>query len=127
MTQPLDKEKAAVSLITCEELKQMMDEGADLVLVDTRLESSYKRDPRIKGAINIPDTALTPMTEQVIEIKLMELAWEKTIVFYCDCSDDSGSTFLAEKLIGTGFDADKVKVLTGGLPRWLELGYPTEK
>lgn len=125
MTEP-QSAQVAVPLITCEELKKMMDEGADLVLVDTRLESNYKRDPHITGAINVPDTALPPMTEQVIEIKLMALPWDQTIVFYCDCSDDSGSTYMAQKLIGIGFDVENVKVLTGGLPRWLELGYPTE-
>jgi len=120
-------DQTAVPLITCEELKKMMDEGIDLVLVDTRLESSYKRDPHIRGAINIPDAALPPMTEQIIDIKLMELPWDQTIVFYCDCSDDSGSIYLAQKLIGTGYDVDNVRVLTGGLIRWLEMGYPTEK
>ena len=66
------------------------------------------------------------MTEQTIEAKLMGLPWNQSIIFYCDCSDDSGSMYLAQKLIDTGFDADNVKVLTGGLIRWRELDYPTE-
>jgi rhodanese-related sulfurtransferase len=131
VTYPPDEEKtpseAAVPRITCEELKQMMDEGVDLVVVDTRWEGAYKREPHIKGAVNIPGTILPPMTEQIIEIKLMALPWDKTIIFYCDCLDDSESIELALKLIETGFDADKVKVLTNAWPRWRELGYPTEK
>lgn len=118
--------QSAVPMITCEELKKMMDEGAELALVDTRLESSFQREPHIKGAVNIPDTALPPMTEQIIEVKLTGLPWDQTIVFYCDCSDESGSIYLAQKLIDTGFDVDNVRVLAGGLPRWQELGYPVE-
>jgi rhodanese-related sulfurtransferase len=134
--QPPDKDKSsaeeqsaqeAVPRITCEELKRMMDEGVDLVVVDTRWEGSYKRGPRIKGAVNIPGAAMPPMTEQIIEIKLMALPWDKTIVFYCDCADDSESTMLALKLIETGFDAEKVKVLTKAWPRWVEMGYPVDK
>jgi rhodanese-related sulfurtransferase len=123
----MTEEQSTVPMITCEELKKMMDEGADLVLVDTRLESGFQRDPHIPGAINIPDTTLPPMTEMTIEAKLMSLPWDQTVVFYCDCSDESGSIYLAEKLINTGFDAENVRVLAGGLIRWLELGYPTEK
>ena len=119
-------DQSPVSLITCDELKKMMDEGTETVLVDTRLESSYKRNPHIRGAVNIPDTVLPPMTEQILQIKLMELPWDQTVVFYCDCSDDSGSIYLAQKLLETGFDADNVKVLSGGLERWLEMGHPTE-
>ena len=115
-----------VPRITCEELKQMMDDGVELAVVDTRWEGAFKRGPHIKGAVNIPGAALPPMNDQIIEIKLMALPWDKTIVFYCDCQDDSESTELALKLIGTGFDADKVKVLTDAWPRWQELGYPTE-
>ena len=70
-----------VPQITCEELKHLMDEGADLVIVDTRWEGSYKME-HIKGAINIPDTPIPPVTQQIIDIKLMALPWDKTIIFY---------------------------------------------
>lgn len=118
--------QSEVSVVTCEEVKTMIDEGAEIVLVDTRLESNFQREPHIKGAINIPDTVLPPMTEQTIEAKLMGLPWNQSIIFYCDCTDDSGSIYLAQKLIDTGFNADNVKVLTGGFIRWQELGFPTE-
>jgi len=72
-----------VPRITCEELKQLMDKGVDLALVDTRFETSFKRG-HIKRAINIPDTPLPPFTEEIIEMKLMMLPRDKLIVLYCD-------------------------------------------
>ena len=72
-----------VPRITCEELKQLMDKGVDLVLVDTRLESNFKRG-HLKGAINIPDIPPPPVTEEMIKEKLMMLPRDKLIVFYCD-------------------------------------------
>lgn len=68
-----------VPRITCEELKALMDEGTDLVLVDTRIDFSFESE-HIQGAINIPDT----LTEEMIEAKLLELPKDKLIVLYCD-------------------------------------------
>lgn len=134
MVQPTDKEKLPsreqlvhpeISRITCEELKQWVDRGVSLTLVDTRWEGSFRRE-HIKGAVNIPDAPLPPLTEEIVAIKLESLPRSKPAVFYCDCHDDEGSAGLALKLIGTGFDAGKVKVLSKGWQRWLELGYPKE-
>jgi rhodanese-related sulfurtransferase len=134
MTKSTDKEKLPskepivhpeISRITCEELKQWMEEGVSLTLVDTRWEGSFRRE-RIKGAVNIPDAPLPPVTEEIVAIKLESLPRNKPAIFYCDCQDDAGSAGLALKLIETGFDAARVKVLSKGWQRWLELGYPRE-
>jgi hypothetical protein len=69
--------------ITSEELKQLMDNGADVVLVDTRLEISFKAG-HLKGAINIPATPLPPRTEEMIKKELLMLPRDKLIVLYCD-------------------------------------------
>lgn len=69
--------------VTCEELKQFMDEGVNLLLVDARGESHFKKE-HIKGAINIPNDPLPPLTEQMITIRLTMLPWDKMIIFYCD-------------------------------------------
>jgi hypothetical protein len=69
--------------ITCEELKQLMDAGADLVLVDTRFDLSFKAG-HLPGAINIPGTALPPVTQEELDGQLMELPWDRQIVLYCD-------------------------------------------
>jgi rhodanese-related sulfurtransferase len=107
--------------ITAEELKQMIDKGADLVTIDTRDSGSYDAG-HIKGAVNIYyDPTSDPMTRQMM---LIALPMDKLIVTYCDCTDDASSANIAEELYQLGYDRDKIKVLRGGSLRWVELKYP---
>ena len=64
--------------ITCEQLKQMMDEGEDIVLVDTRVTLVYDLG-HLPEAINIP---MEP--EELATVKLQTLPTDKLIAFYCD-------------------------------------------
>ncbi len=110
--------------ITAEELKQMIDNGDDLVAVDTRDSGSYSAG-HIKGAVNIYyDPTSDPMARQMM---LIALPMDKLIVTYCDCTDDASSANMAEELYQLGYDRDKIKVLSGGSLRWVELKYPLEK
>ena len=61
--------------ISVEELKNMLDNGDDIVVVDTRNRSSYDAG-HIPGAISMdyPDE---------IEARYAELPKDKTIVLYC--------------------------------------------
>jgi rhodanese-related sulfurtransferase len=107
--------------IKAEELRQMVDKGADMVIVDVRDSGSYEAG-HIKGAINIYyDSTADPMDRQMM---LLALPMEKLVVTYCDCSDDASSAKIADELYMLGFDRDKVKVLSGGSLRWVELKYP---
>jgi rhodanese-related sulfurtransferase len=107
--------------IKAEELRPMVDKGADMVVVDVRDSGSYEAG-HIKGAINIYyDSTADPMDRQMM---LLALPMEKLVVTYCDCSDDASSAKIADELYKLGFDRDKVKVLSGGSLRWVELKYP---
>ncbi len=107
--------------ITAEELKQLIDKGADLVAVDARDSGSYEAG-HIKGAVNIYyDPTADPMDRQMM---LIALPMDKLIVTYCDCTDDASSANMAQELYKLGYDRDKVKVLSGGSLRWVELKYP---
>jgi rhodanese-related sulfurtransferase len=109
--------------ITVEELKQMIDKGADLVAVDTRDSGSYAVG-HIKGAINIYyDSTADPMDRQMM---LIALPMDKLIVTYCDCTDDASSAAIAQELYNLGYERDKIKILSGGSLRWVELKYPLE-
>jgi rhodanese-related sulfurtransferase len=107
--------------ITVEELRQMIDKGGDLVIVDTRDSGSYDAG-HIKGAINIHYNPTADPTER--QMMLIALPMEKLIVTYCDCTDDADSAKLADELYKLGYDREKVKVLSGGSLRWIELKYP---
>lgn len=110
--------------VKVEELKQMIDSQADMVVIDTRDSASYEAG-HIKGAINIYYNPTADPTER--QMMLIALPMEKLIVTYCDCTDDANSANLADELYKLGYDRDKVKVLAGGSLRWVELKYPMVK
>jgi rhodanese-related sulfurtransferase len=110
--------------IKAEDLRQLVDKGADMVVVDVRDNGSYEAG-HIKGAINIYyDATADPMDRQMM---LLALPMEKLVVTYCDCSDDASSAKLADELYKLGFEREKIKALSGGSLRWVELKYPMVK
>ena len=105
-----------VELITAEELKKLMDEGRDLVVVDTQDGRIYPIK-HIKGAINFP---WAPVIREPVYLPRTKL-----LVIYCGCAGEEASKSVARQLMSDwGFK--QVKVLDGGFNRWLKLGYPTE-
>jgi hydroxyacylglutathione hydrolase len=107
--------------ISVEDLKQKIDKGENVVVVDVRDGGSYAAG-HVKGAINIYyDATADPMDRQMM---LMALPMEKLVVTYCDCTDDASSAKIADELIKLGYETDKIKVLSGGSLRWVELKYP---
>lgn len=107
--------------ISPDELRQMIDTGADLVVVDTRDSGSYDAG-HIKGAINIYYDPTADPTER--QMMLMALPMDKLVVTYCDCTDDANSAKMADELYKLGYDRDKLKALAGGSLKWVELKYP---
>jgi rhodanese-related sulfurtransferase len=107
--------------ITAEELRQMIDKGGELVTVDVRDSGSYDAG-HIKGAVNIYYDATGDPTDR--QMMLMALPMDKLIVTYCDCTDDASSAAVAQELHKLGYDLDKIKILSGGSLRWVELKYP---
>ena len=115
---PVDPKQMSdkVALITAEELKKLMDEGATLVVVDTQDERIFPIK-HIKGAINFP---WAPVIREPINLPRAKL-----LIIYCGCAGEEASKSVARQLISDwGFR--QVKVLDGGFHRWLKLGYPTE-
>ncbi len=107
--------------ISVEKLKEMVDKKADIVIVDTRDGGSYAAG-HIKGAINIQyDVTSDPMQRQMM---LIALPMDKLIVAYCDCTDDANSAHVIQELYDLGYDLDKLRVLSGGSLRWVEMKYP---
>jgi rhodanese-related sulfurtransferase len=107
--------------ISAEDLRQLIDKEAALVPVDVRDSGSYEAG-HIKGAVNIYyDPTGDPMDRQMM---LIALPMDRLIVTYCDCTDDASSATIAQELYNLGYDRDKVKVLSGGSLRWVELKYP---
>ncbi len=103
--------------ISVEELKRQMDEGADVVVVDTLYPYWYRKG-HIKGAINFPwaETLREPTV----------LSRTRLLVLYCDCHCEETSADVAVQL-ARDWGYKNIKVLKGGWVEWVKLGYPTEK
>jgi rhodanese-related sulfurtransferase/thiol-disulfide isomerase/thioredoxin len=114
---PPKPEKAAKApRMTVEELKKMMDEGATVVIVDTNDEMNYKMK-HIKGAIHFPWAKVIGAPGP--------LPKDKLLVLYCGCIGEEASEDVAQQLMND-WGYKNIKVLDGGLMRWIKLGYPVE-
>jgi 3-mercaptopyruvate sulfurtransferase SseA len=103
--------------ITAEELKKLMDEGADMVVVDTLYPYWYKKG-HIKGAINFP------WAETIKEPTVLPRT--KLVVLYCDCECEETSADVGVQLV-RDWGYKNIRVLKGGWVEWIKLGYLTEK
>ncbi len=106
--------------ITIEELKKLIDDKADIVILDAQGKNVYDGG-HIKGALSFP---------WVMEVKpsdVQKLPKDKLTITYCDCGPgEADSSDLASQLMGLGFT--NVKVLADPSIRgWLKAGYPIER
>ncbi len=92
--------------ITATELKQKMDDGADIQLIDVRQPDEYDF-ARIEGA------KLIPLGE--IMRRMDELDETKEIIIQCKSGGRSGQAIMA--LERAGFTGD-MKNLKGGITAW---------
>ena len=106
--------------ISIAELKKMMDEKADIVVVDAQIKSLYDKG-HIKGAVNFP------WKQEITSADARVLPKDKLIVVYCDCGPgESDSSDVAAQLTMLGFP--DVKVLADPSIRgWIKAGYPIDK
>jgi rhodanese-related sulfurtransferase len=96
--------------VSREELKQLLDEGAQLV--DVRAEHEWEAG-RIAGAKHLP---LAELAERTGEIEK-----DRPVVLYC--RGGNRSTMATEALAAAGYDAAK---LSEGIVGWAEEGLPLE-
>jgi rhodanese-related sulfurtransferase len=106
--------------IRIEELKQLMDAGANMVIIDTQPKDRYN-EGHIKGALSLPRKA--SLSAEDVE----RLSPKMTLVLYCDCGPgESDSASVGEQLSEMGFS--EVKVLKDpSIEGWKKAGYPIEK
>ena len=112
-----------VPRISVEELKKLIDDKADFMLVDVEDPSVFAGE-HIVGAINIP---YNPIDTTNTELKLIGLPKDKLIVFYCNCPGEESSAAVAKLAVGMGLMMGNIKVLRGGFGWWVTLNYPIAK
>ena len=104
-------ENSEVPRITAEELKKRLDDGEDILVIDTRIGSRRYDLQHIPGAIKKPRS-------------LDDVAHDQAIVAYCTEPSEGSSAGQALNLYREGFT--DVAVLSGGMNSWVEAGYPME-
>jgi rhodanese-related sulfurtransferase len=110
--------------ISIEELRALMESGADILIIDTQPKKMYEFG-HIKGAISLPySRRIDPVSDWVAAQKLPR---DKQIITYCDCGPgEQDSNNLGNQLRALGFM--RVKVLADpSIAAWIEKGYPIER
>ncbi|MBA3754173.1 MAG: VTT domain-containing protein [Nitrospira sp.] len=104
--------------ISVDELKQLLDDGEAISVVDVRHPLALELDPEtIPGAISF--------TMEEIEHRHHEIPRDRDIVLYCSCPNEVSSARTAFLLKKKGIH--RVRPLEGGLDAWRERKYPVER
>ncbi len=102
-----------VPRITKEDLKQRLDSGVRLVLIDARLKYPYEHSTlKLPGAIRVAGDSPTP-----------SLPRDREIVVYDSDPNELASSHVAAQLIREGYRATTLK---GGIADWVAANLPTE-
>jgi rhodanese-related sulfurtransferase len=103
--------------IGCEELRQRLERGDELVLVDALPPISYAA-VHLPGAVNIPPPSVDGRAERLIP----DLDTE--VVVYCANPGCESSVDVAKRLLELGYR--NVLHFSGGKEAWREAGLPFE-
>lgn len=104
-----------VARITPTELRQRMESGTPVTIVDLRNGFEW-REGRIPGSLTLTVQELENFVPQGVGVEM---------VLYCSCPNEVSSAAAAtRRLQRRGIRA--IRPLEGGFPRWAELGFPVE-
>lgn len=95
--------------ISVAELRELMSNGHEPVLIDVRSDAARSVDDR-----SIPGSIALPLDD--IKQRAKELRRDREIVLYCNCPNDVSAASGALLLMQLGFD--RVRPLAGGLDAW---------
>jgi rhodanese-related sulfurtransferase len=116
LEQIVQEAKAAINEISIAEVKKMIDNKEDIILLDVRDKEEYETG-HIPGAINISRGSLELKSNLIIPDKT------KKIIVYCGIDRRSP---LATKTLND-FGYKNAINMIGGLKAWKEVGYPVAK
>jgi membrane protein DedA with SNARE-associated domain/rhodanese-related sulfurtransferase len=106
-----------IARITAEELKRMMDNGHELMVVDLRGTLDHEADPyTIRGALR--------MTAEELEQRHHEIPRHQDVILFCACPNEATAAKMALLLRSKGIT--RVRPLLGGIDAWREKDFPVE-
>jgi rhodanese-related sulfurtransferase/predicted metal-dependent enzyme (double-stranded beta helix superfamily) len=103
----------SIGLIGPQQLRQMLDDGQELALIDAREEGVFARDGHLLLASNVPLS--------VLEMRVPVLLPRKSArIVVCD-GNDGLAQFAAARLMKAGYS--NVMLLEGGTAAWVAAGF----
>jgi len=103
--------------ITVEELRQKLEAGENLFILDLRAHVELDRVPLlIRGALHI--------TADELQLRHREIPRDREVILYCSCPNEVSSARAALLLRRNGIV--RVHPLLGGFDAWRERNYPME-
>ncbi|MGA9071268.1 MAG: VTT domain-containing protein [Terracidiphilus sp.] len=109
--------KLVAARLEPEELKQQLDAGEQVYIVDLRHPLELEPDPfTLPGAIHFAPDDLTARHQ--------EIPRDRDIVLFCSCPSEATAAKTAMTLHKLGID--RVRPLRGGYDEWKRLGFPVD-
>jgi membrane protein DedA with SNARE-associated domain/rhodanese-related sulfurtransferase len=106
-----------VARISAAELKQLMDDGHQSVVLDLRGTLDHLADPyTIPGALRI--------SAEELEARHGDIPRDRDVILFCACPNEATAARMALLLRRKG--VTRVRPLSGGIDAWRELNYPLE-
>jgi rhodanese-related sulfurtransferase len=99
-----------MSRITVEELRRLMDERKDTLILDVR-------PPDVRAAEGIIPGAVAAHPAEIKSVIGMYSGDQETIV-YCACPNEASAATAANK---------RIRPLLGGIDAWVKAGHPIER
>ncbi len=103
--------------ITVEELRSLIEDGANPVILDVRSEELRTRDGVIPGSIQAKLSELAQLRRVY--------ATKSEIIVYCSCPNEASAAVAARHLKRAGFA--RIRPLQGGIEAWALAGHPVER
>jgi rhodanese-related sulfurtransferase len=103
--------------ITVAELRKLIDDGQEIVILDVRSKEIRAQDGTIPGAVPAHPTDTDPA--------LKGYPRETEIIVYCACPNEESAATAAKHLKQAGFK--KIRPLLGGIDAWVQAGHPVER
>jgi membrane protein DedA with SNARE-associated domain/rhodanese-related sulfurtransferase len=100
--------------ITIPELRRVIDDGEEVVIVDVRPKEVRAQDGMIPGAIAGHPEDIDPIVKHY--------ARDAEIIVYCACPNEEAAAIAAKHLKDAGFK--RIRPLLGGIDAWIEAGHP---
>jgi len=103
--------------ITVPELRELIDHGQEIVILDVRPKEIRAQEGTIPGAVSAHPADTGPA--------LKSYPRETEIVVYCACPNEESAATAAKHLRQAGFK--KIRPLLGGIDAWVQAGHPVDR